>query len=385
MELHIDAERLLEDFRALHAMPEPGFHEYRTTEYLRKRLAEEGFELLPLTETGALALADSGLPGPSYALRADIDALSFLDAEGKTYYKHACGHDSHAAMLLAAGTALKKAGIPGRGRLYLLFQPAEETLQGAAAVLKAGLPPLDGMIGMHIRPEYELAEGKAAPELRHGAALPTNVRFTGKGAHGARPFLGRNALSAAALAVTMVDALAKGSEEYGLPEADYSASEGRAMELPWSAKATVCSTPGGVHNLIPERVELTFDLRAKDNVLVAALTTAVDDICAKAASRFGCEAEISRLKGYAADYDPALSAVCEEAIREVFGETSPSFSTVGSEDFHIYHAEGGIPTAYMALGSDLKPGLHARDMSFSPSCLPAGAELFYRVAEKLLG
>ncbi|MBQ4506416.1 MAG: M20/M25/M40 family metallo-hydrolase [Firmicutes bacterium] len=382
MDLHIDAGQLLRDYEALHSMPEPGFAEYKTAEFIRKRLKEEGFDdVRPIAETGTLALLDSGHPGPSYTLRADIDALKFANADGSFEYKHACGHDSHAAMLLSAGIALRRAGIPAKGKLYLLFQPAEETMTGSFAVLKDGLPPLDGIIGIHIRPESELPAGKAAAQLLHGATLPTTVTFTGKGSHGARPFLGRNALSAAALAITMVDAI--GPEDLPKGPDGSSAGEGGREGSSWSAKATICDTFGNTHNVVPEKCAVTFDVRAESNVLGRALLGEVLGRCEEAAKRYGCTIESSTVTGYAAEYDPALTAICEEAVREVFGECAAPIKTVGSEDFHAYHMEAGVPAAYMALGSDLKPGLHARDMHFDPACLPAGCELLYRTAERL--
>ena len=89
-------------------------------------------------------------------------------------------------------------------------------------------------------------------------------------------------------------------------------------------------------------------------------------------------------RGYAAEYDPELVRICEEAIREVLGEVAPPVRTLGSEDFHAYHAEAGIPVAYMGLGADLVPGLHQPDMTFNLDCLPYGVAILCGCARRAL-
>lgn len=362
MEFHVNKEQVLKDWNELHKIPEIGFQEYKTSEYLKQRVSEEGFEVIQLTETGFLAKLDSGVPGPSYCLRTDIDALSFPNPDGTIEMKHACGHDAHMTMVLNAGIALKNEGLK-RGVLYLLFQPAEETVHGSDEIIKAGLPHLDGMFGIHLRPEVECSMGHAAARLMHNASIPTVATFHGLTSHGARPHLGKNALSAAALAITMVD--------------DYKID----TDKQWSAKATCIDSFGNLQNVVPDRIEVKFDLRAQTNDLGNQISAFVAEACKKAAEKFGCTVDVVSNMCYAAEYTDSMVAIAEEAITKVFGEVSPTINTLGSEDFHAYHIVGGIPTAYMALGTDLKPGLHARNMTFNTDCMPYGAELLYHTAK----
>lgn len=361
LEFHIDSPSVLSDYAALHRIPELGYQEHRTCAYLCRRLEENGIPYERKGETGILAVIRGEKQGPSLALRADMDALPFINGDGSCDCIHACGHDGHMAMVLNAGIALQKAGLMA-GTVYLLFQPAEELGTGASSMIAEGLPHIDRMIGIHVRAEAELPGGKAAAALYHQAHTSTTVVFRGKAAHGARPHQGINALSAAACAITAVDAITLDTP------------------LSWSAKATGADTMGNVHNIIPEVCSVNFDLRAETNELALAVSNRVLTACKTAAEKFGCSCTVSQNRGYAAEYDSAAMKLCEQAITSLLGETAPPVKTLGSEDFHAYHMEAGIPTAYMALGSDLKPGLHQRDMHFSPDCLPVGSEILYRCA-----
>ena len=366
MTININAEQLEKDWEALHAIPEPGFQEFQTSAYLRSRLQTLGFELKPIAGTGILACLRGQEPGPLVGLRADMDALQFRNPDGTTSLIHACGHDAHCAMVLAAGAFAAQCGVK-KGTLYLLFQPAEETICGASRVIADGvLPKLDALFGMHLRPRTELPLGAAAAQLLHQATMPMTVTFLGKEAHGARPQLGINALSAAASCIAAVDAL----------RLDTACS--------YSAKATDCTCYDNSHNVIPARCTVRFDLRAQTNALAQTLIDRVRALAEAAAKAVGCGVEISQIRGYAAEYDPALVRICEQAITQTFGCVAPPLHTLGSEDFHAYHMEYGIPTAYMGLGADLVPGLHDRDMRFDHSCMLPGAQILFRCAAGLL-
>lgn len=364
--IQVETEQLMEDWKRLHQIPEIGFHEYQTSGYLRSRLESLGFEVRSIAGTGLLAALHGSEPGLSIGLRADMDALEFNNEDGSKTLCHACGHDAHCAMVLAAGAQVARQGIR-RGTLYLLFQPAEETICGASAVVRdGGLPHLDGLLGMHLRPKSELPLGQATAQLMHQATIPMTVTFYGKAAHGARPFEGVNALSAAAETIVQVDRL--------------QIHTGQS----WSAKATNAHCFGNMHNVIPERCSVTFDLRAQSNALGDQLTQAVLECANQSGEKVGCRVSCDKVHGYAAEYDPGLVTVCEEAIREVLGDVAPPVHTLGSEDFHAYHMEGGIPVAYMGLGADLVPGLHSRDMRFNPDCLPVGVQILCRCVGRLL-
>ena len=163
--------RVLETYDALHAMPEIGFQEEKTSAYLAEKLESFGFTVKRgLGGTGVLGELKGVAPGPVVGLRADMDALGH-EVDGKLVAIHSCGHDAHSTMVLAAAEALAKKGI-ARGTLKILFQPAEELLFGARRMIADGVADdLEMLFGIHLRPGQEArAPGCAGAEapLRPG-------------------------------------------------------------------------------------------------------------------------------------------------------------------------------------------------------------------------
>lgn len=361
----IDGSVLERDWAQLHQIPEPAFHEEQTSRWIREALTASGFSIRGFGKTGLLAHITGEAPGSAIALRADMDALPFPQRDGAVVCRHACGHDAHCAMVLAAGKYLAALGLT-RGTLYLLFQPAEESMNGARETLKCGLPHLDGMLGIHLRPQSEIRLGHATPALLHCASLPVTARFSGKAAHAARPHLGINTISAAARAIAAVD-------EIRLDTAAL-----------WSAKATVIDSHGNPRNVIPELCTVVFDLRAETNAVGVLLSAEVKHAVETAAAAVGCAVSVHQEQGFAPEYNPRLVEICRCAIADILGTADPPYHTPGSEDFHAYSALGNIPTAYIGLGADLEPGLHSPTMHFDHSCMAPGAEILADAALRAL-
>lgn len=361
MEGEIDEKALYADFENLHDLPEIGFREFQTSSYIEHELQDLGIPVQHMGETGLLARLEGKAPGVSLALRADMDALSFCRENGEKLMMHACGHDAHCAMVLAAGRHFAAHRLE-KGRLYLLFQPAEETLLGAKKILACGLPRLEGMIGIHLRPKSEIPLGTATPSLIHCASFPITANFHGRASHAARPQLGINALSSGAMAIIAVDGLSFDTKET------------------WSAKATIADSHGNLHNVIPEYCSVTFDIRSESNKLGDTISEAVKRISAEAAKKVGCTVTFNENPAYAPRYDPSLVDTCKQAIEKVLGRAEPPTHTPGSEDFHAYSVQGGIPTAYIGLGADLTPGLHSTEMHFNHACMPEGVKILVEAA-----
>jgi amidohydrolase len=364
-------QRLLADFDALHAMPETGFHEFRTSAWLARRAAEAGFRVATgVAGTGVVAVLEGAGPGPTVALRADMDALAH-QIEGREAAVHSCGHDAHCAMVLAAAEDLARAGL-ARGVLKILFQPGEETLYGAARMIEAGvLEGVDALIGIHLRPIREARTGQATPALQHGAATIMQAVLHGRPAHGARPHMGVNAIDAAAAVVNAVNAV------YIDPA------------VPWSCKVTRLHAGGTSANVIPDWAELALDLRAQRNDAMRALIQRVEHAVRAAAATVGATAEITTPAGVpAAEYAPELVDLAREAIRAVLGEQGllPPVVTPGGDDFHEYaQARPGLKTAFVGLGCDLAPGLHDPGMGFDRSALVHGCDILEHMVRGLLG
>src|SRR5690606_38441881 len=148
------------------------WEEVNTTAYLCEALEQLGvpYETFP-DQTGVVAVWDDGHPGPTVALRADIDALPH-EWNGRRQAMHTCGHDAHMTIMLHALTCLKRCGFSPQGRLKLLFQPAEETGKGALSFIRKGLvDDVDFLLGLHVRPVQDMPFGQVSAAIYHGAAM----------------------------------------------------------------------------------------------------------------------------------------------------------------------------------------------------------------------
>ena len=197
---------VMKHFNYLHSIPEIGMQEVKTSAYVADVLKKLGYDVETGVGggTGVVGVLDSGKPGPVLGLRADMDALATKDGGAA----HLCGHDGHMSMLLAAAEEIMEENLVKKGKLKLVFQPAEETTEGAFSMLKGGvIDDIDILIGMHGRPIQECRTGEAAPALYYSAASHLKVDIKGAQSHGARPYLGISALDAACLVVQSVNAL----------------------------------------------------------------------------------------------------------------------------------------------------------------------------------
>lgn len=360
---------VIDTYDYLHSIPEIGWQEYKTSAFLAGELEALGFEVRKEqgSDTGLVAVLDSGNQGPVLALRADMDALEFEGEDGK-YNVHACGHDAHSAMVLAAGKIIKERGLK-KGKLYLVFQPAEEVLGGAMSMIEAGaVEEVEEMFGIHLRPIQEAGTGQATPGLYHGASYRIEAQIKGLNAHGARPHLGINAVDAAVQVVSAINAI-------------------RVDPLvPHSIKVTRLIAGGDTVNLIPDRASLAMDLRAQTNEVMEELISKARLAIEKSAEAIGAEAQILFVGGVpGAEYDAKLEEEARLAIEEVLGQALAPIKTVGGEDFHFYSKVAGIRTAYIGLGCGLSPGLHHPEMGFDKEALKLGRDILVKLVDRRLG
>ena len=361
---------VLEVYQALHAIPEVGFQEHKTSAYLAEELKAAGFSIKTgFGGTGIVGTLDSGKPGPVVMLRADMDALVHT-VDGVEKCVHSCGHDAHSAMVLVAAKMLKEAGLPC-GQLKILFQPAEEKLTGALSVIEDGaLEGVDIVFGVHLRPIQEARTGQATPALCHGASYIMEATVEGLTAHGARPHLGINAIDAAAAVVHAVNAIRINPV------------------VPCTVKTTKFQAGGATLNAIPDRAELAFDLRAQQNDVMDELIAKVTKAVENAAASVGAKG-IATVKGGvpAAEYDDGMVAIAREAIQSVLGPEGVLDPIVspGGEDFHFFVKKyPNLKAGYIGLGCDLKPGLHHPAMSFDLNALPNGVKILVEMVQRAL-
>ncbi|MDR3671665.1 MAG: amidohydrolase [Holophaga sp.] len=362
-------QRISAAYDILHAMPELGFKEFKTSAWLADQLRAAGCEVTTgVAGTGIVAVLKGREPGPVVGLRADLDALPH-HVDGQEVRVHSCGHDAHCTMVLAVAEAMAATGFR-RGTLKLLFQPGEETLYGATRMIEAGvLDGLDILLGIHLRPIQEARAGQATPALYHGACAVMEATLHGHTAHGARPHLGINAIDAAAAVIQAVNAI------------------NLDPVVPWSCKVTRLQA-GGAANVIPDKAELALDLRAQRNDAMATLIEATRRAIQTGAATVGASAEVALPASVpSAEYDPEIIALARKAIRAVLGDAGLLDPVVspGGDDFHRYvQAKPALRTGFIGLGCDLAPGLHDPAMHFHRPAMAQGVDILLHMVRKLL-
>ncbi|MCF7791128.1 MAG: amidohydrolase [Victivallales bacterium] len=353
-------------FAYLHQNPEKGFKEYKTSEYISEKLLEMGFKVERITGTGIKAVYDSGKSGPNFAVRADIDALPFITENNTETVIHACAHDAHTAIVLAAANKALSEGI-NKGKLILLFQPGEETGLGAESLIETGkLNDIDELVGFHLRPFEELKLGEATPALIHGGGHTLTVKVTGKATHAARPHLGVSSIDAAILAANAVNNI-RINPSY-----------------PHSIKLTQFKSLSNADNTIPEITNLCFDIRASQNSILEQLIDKAKTAIKTAVKSIGAEAEIDEFGTPAADYDEELINSAKESITKVLGKCCDIHRTNGCDDFHHYTKKLKIKTAFLGIGADLKPGLHSPNMTFNHKAMEHGRDIISDIISRKL-
>ncbi|MHA3702993.1 amidohydrolase [Jatrophihabitans sp. YIM 134969] len=330
--------------RDLHAHPELGFAEHRTTAGVVERLRAAG--LVPAVLPGGTGVVcDVGPEGAArtVCLRADIDALPMADAKDVPYRSqheglcHACGHDAHTAVLLGVAAVLAGAEAELPGRIRLLFQPAEEQTPGGAiaAVAAGALDGVDQAYALHCDPR--LAVGKVG--LREGpitaAADSVTVTVTGPGGHTSRPQLTADVVYALGAVVTELPSLLSRRVD---PRA--------GLSLVWGAVEA-----GRAGNAIPRIGTLRGTLRVLDRAAWHGAEQLVTDLVTQAVAPTGCEVEVR----YEHGVPPVVNAAAcvdrqrEGAIAALGAEAvSPTAQSLGGEDFG-WIAER-VPSALARLG-----------------------------------
>lgn len=357
-------------YKDLHQTPELGFEEVQTSKYIAKHLKAMGYEVHEgIGKTGVVAYERSNEPGPTVMLRADMDALPFT-INGEKKVIHACGHDSHCSMLLAAASRLK--GQIKKGTLKLFFQPGEETLKGALSSIEDGvLDDVDMAFSLHVRPKNDIPGGVMAASIKHAACAFLRIDVQGHPAHASRPHLGVNVAE-------MIAAIIQG---IAAQKFDPSKS--------WSIKCTKIETQGTAVNIIPEKGYCLFDVRAETNPVMNAILERAQKVAQGVADGYGGSVEVKPLGDVipACEYDDELTAEMADCIKEVVGADNLKMTCVGGgEDFHFYkQKKPSLRVAYMGVGCDLEPGLHHPDMQLVPEFLENGVKVLEKITLRHLG
>jgi amidohydrolase len=368
------ANRLLLEttYSELHRRAEASWKEADTNAFLCAELERMGIPFRTFDDqTGIVAVWDEGESGPTVALRADMDALPH-EINGNRRLIHSCGHDAHMTIALNAVRCLRQNGFCPPGKLKLLFQPAEETGEGALSFIRKGVTDdIDFMLGIHLRPIQELPLGKASAAIYHGAAAQLRGEIRGVQAHAARPHLGVNVIDSLAAVIHAVNAVK--TNPY----------------VPQSAKVTQASAGSGSLNTVPDYAVFGIDLRSQTNEGMDDLIRRVRHGAISAGSANGADVTLdTATRTVAASPNPQLETIVGEAIREVLGAEgwSPPIVTPGGEDFHYYSLGSGKLSATMiGLGAGLHPGLHHPEMTFDLAALQHGVAIVAAATALLFG
>lgn len=383
-------KELVEIRRYLHKNAEVGFALDKTQSYIQKQLESMGITAQKCGKAGIVATLGKAT-GKTFLLRADMDALPIPERSGEPFSAkngnmHACGHDLHATMLLGAARLLKAQEKTLNGRVKLLFQPAEEILEGAKDVIKSGVlsnPKVDGAMMLHVMTGNALPVGTAVVASK-GVSAPAadyfKITVQGKGCHGSAPWNGVDALTVGARILL------------GLQELS-------ARELPPSQRAvlTVGSIKAGsAGNAICDSAELSGTMRAFDEGVREYLKKRMKAIAENTAKAFRARAKITYQGGCPTLVnDSELSALAYKTAGAVSSRVYFSADLAGedkersggSEDFaYISHEVPSIMVA-LAAGEEKKGcayPLHHPKARFDEDALYIGAALYAQVAKEWL-
>ena len=370
--------------RDIHRHPELAFNERRTAALVAAQLGAWGYEVTTgLGGTGVVGQLKRGSSGRTLGLRADMDALPIAEATGAAWAScthgvmHACGHDGHTAMLLAAAQHLAQHGRFD-GTLNLIFQPAEEGGGGALRMMEDGLFdrfPCDAIFAMHNMPGYP--QGQLV--FRSGPTMASSdyatVTLHGVGGHGAMPHKATDPLVAAASIVLALQTIVS-----------------RNVDPMQPAVVTVGALHAGeANNVIPATARLEISLRALDPQVRRDMERRIKDLIRLQADSFGVRAEIAWRSGYAVLVNDAQQTARALAVaRKHFpaDQINPQGAMLtGSEDFSFMLER--VPGCYLFIGNgaDGEPGacmVHNPAYDFNDHNIAPGAAYWIALVNELL-
>lgn len=361
--------------RHLHAHPELSFQEHRTAAFVRERLeAFGGVELSSPTPTSVVGTLSGTRPGPTLALRADLDALPIQEESGVAFASeadgamHACGHDGHTAMLLATARLLTAMREELPGEVRFVFQHAEELPPGGAIeIVRSGaLDGVDAVIGCHLMADMDVGTVAAIDGPCTAAADVFSARILGRGGHAAFPQMCVDPIAAAAQSVSSLQHLV--------------ARETPPLE---SVVLSVTRIAGGTaDNIIPECVELGGTVRTYDDQLRQQTREAMERVLAGVTAAHRAKYEFEYVEGYASVVnDSSLIAL----VREVAGTRLVDWPPLmAGEDFSAYLQVAPACFFFVgAGGAQAFPHHHPR-FTIDEDALSVGVETLAAVALRFL-
>ena len=370
---------LIEIRRDLHAHPELAFEEHRTAGLIARELGRLGVEYRTgVGRTGVVAHIQGARPGPTLVVRCDMDALPIEERTGLAFASqtagkmHACGHDVHSSTLLGVASILASLAPELAGSVRLVFQPAEEVLGGAAAMIDDGvLDGVDMALGFHNHPEIPVGQFGAVRGATYAACDRFRLIIRGTSGHAAYPH-------------TTVDPIMVAAHLVGSLQTIVS----REVNPLAPCVVTVGAIHAGtVHNIIPDSCELLGTIRTLSADTRAQAEAALRRLCAGTDATFRTSTEVNWVVGVppTVNADEVLDtgvAAVRRQLGEVFAACEPS---MGAEDFAMFAAR--VPSFVLRVGSGAAgraDHLHNSDYQPDEACIALGAQALARAAVELL-
>ncbi|MEH7389477.1 M20 family metallopeptidase [Bacillus sp. JJ1503] len=367
--------------RDFHQHPELGFEEVRTSKIVAEHLESLGIETTRnIGKTGVVGLIKGKSEGPTIALRADMDALPMEDRKTVDYRSkvpgkaHACGHDAHTSMLMGAAKVLAEMGGPEKGNIKFIFQPAEEGLGGAPAMIEDGVlsnPTVNRIAGLHIDPMLPSGTLAVVRNQAMAAADTFEVKIIGVGGHAARPH-------------QTVDSITVASEVISALQHVVS----RQIDPLDPAVLTIGKIEGGsAYNIIAPEVTFIGTVRTLNPEVREAMPNKMESIIKGVTEAFGANYEFNYDMGYPSVInDDQMVDLLDQTAKELVGDSNFNYikPSMGGEDFSYYTKH--IPGVFFRLGAS-KDGsypLHHPLFDINDEILPLGSAALVQLALNFL-
>ena len=377
-------EHTFTDLRqTLHRHPELGFEETFTSALVAEKLTEWGYEVTTgIAGTGVVGRLRRGTSDKSLGIRADMDALPITEASGLPYASenvgrmHACGHDGHTTILLAAAEHLAMHGAFD-GTLNLIFQPAEEGLGGAPRMISEKLFerfPCDMIFGLHNGPTLPAGSFVIQPGVLAASSDAVHITLRGTGSHGGMPHQGRDPIVAMGAIILALQSIV-------------------SRNVPPSEAAVVTIgrvTAGVAANVIPDTAELSLTVRTYNPEVQNLIEARLRDIVEGQANSYGVEAEIdwrpiSRVLSNAEAPVQLARRVAEDMVGPKAIIPLPA-GAMGADDFSWMLEK--VPGCYVVIGNGVEGNnakmLHNPAYDFNDAIITAGASYWVRLTEEYL-
>ncbi len=377
-------------YHHFHKNPEKSYEEKETSAYVAEQLQK-----LPMDEIrtkvggyGVVAVLKGGKAGPCVGLRADMDALSVSEATGVDFAStrpglmHACGHDSHTAMLLGVAYLLSEMKDEIAGTVKFIFQPSEEMSPrgGAPGMIEDGAlenPRVDAMLATHVWPTFETGMVGVQDGIVSAASDHLTIKITGKSAHASMPHEGADAIVAGAAVVGALQPIIS-----------------RNIDPKETAVITIGLINGGTrYNVLPEECILEGTVRSFNKNVTEQMPKLIGRAVDGVTAGYGTKGEVDYESGYpSVQNDPTIAKICRAAIADVAGEKGVlpvQGVPAAGEDFSFFSLK--VPSAFAWLGCrpagvllEEMPPLHSSKFLPDPKALPIGVKYMATAAMRVL-